>query len=295
MSEVTARVLVVEPEARLRERLAAVLGADGYSIEAAADFQEGLALASRQLWQVCVVSVARASVREACELLSLLRKVPGLDSVAVIVVVPAGDGAMLARVLATRPDAIVTAPIEVDELRETLDRLVKQHRTRDELERQQRALLDAHEHDALTGARSLPWILDRLEGEFDAATTHRDPLACCRVSIGAGCEVGAASRVLREALRETDQLGRMHGGEFLVVLPKTHLPGAMVVSERILRDLAALAAGIDAPSVGLAIYPSRQVRSVGELLGAAEAALERARMAGGRRMHVAGERSPPGA
>lgn len=289
-----SRVLVVEPDGRLRERLAAVVGAHGHQVEVAADFQEGLSIAAQRGWDVCLVSVTRASAKEACELLELLRKVPGLESVARVVVVPAGDSVTSARVLASRPDAVVTAPVELDELRAAIDRLVKQQRTRDALERQQRELVDAHDHDALTGTRSLPWILERVEEEFAAATAHREPLACCRVSIGPGSDVGLASRLLREALRETDLLGRMHGGEFFVVLPKTHLPGAMVVSERILRDLATISVGREAPSVGLAIYPSRHVRSSPELLRAVEEALERARTASGRRIHVAGERTTSG-
>lgn len=42
--------------------------------------------------------------------------------------------------------------------------------------------------------------------------------------------------IFRKALRSTDIIGRIGGEEFAIILPETHVPGALVIAERILSD-----------------------------------------------------------
>jgi diguanylate cyclase (GGDEF)-like protein len=124
---------------------------------------------------------------------------------------------------------------------------------------------------------------------------------------------------IRRCVREVDVVARYGGEEFLVVLPSTHFAGSVVVAERIWRevsgrpvDLGPDSAERRAPdsseerasratlpearwsdgarlltvSVGVALYPSRDVRSKDALVRAAEAALAQAKREGGNRICV---------
>src|SRR5690606_40006012 len=127
--------------------------------------------------------------------------------------------------------------------------------------------------------------------EFKRAERSHDPLACIVIDIdrlhvvneAAGRARGDAvicgvAEVIRRTLREVDVVARFGGDEFLVVLPSTHFAGSVTVAERIWQDVAqspALARSGAAPtvSVGVALYPSRDVRTKDALLRAADAAL----------------------
>jgi diguanylate cyclase (GGDEF)-like protein len=46
--------------------------------------------------------------------------------------------------------------------------------------------------------------------------------------------------VLRENIRDIDLAGRFGGEEFILLLPSTDLPGALLIAERIRQSLAAI-------------------------------------------------------
>src|SRR6185295_5016710 len=88
-------------------------------------------------------------------------------------------------------------------------------------------------------------------------------------------------------------VARYGGDEFFVMLPATHFAGSLVVASRIWRDIAArpfAVAGMDpaavTASLGVALFPSRDVRTMDALLGALEAALLEAKRRGGNRLCV---------
>ncbi len=129
---------------------------------------------------------------------------------------------------------------------------------------------------------------------------------------------------IRRCVREVDVVARYGGEEFLVVLPSTHFAGSVVVAERISRETSGYAvdptdaerratpSGPPPPatsgedggrvsmtdlrwaegprritvSIGVALYPSRDVRSKDALIRAAEAALVQAKREGGNRICV---------
>ena len=99
---------------------------------------------------------------------------------------------------------------------------------------------------------------------------------------------------IRRSVREVDVVARFGGDEFLVVLPSTHFAGSVTVAERILHDAnqriagrgAALAAARRRLSIGVALFPSRDVRTKDALLRAADAALHAAKRDGGNRICV---------
>jgi len=133
------------------------------------------------------------------------------------------------------------------------------------------------------------------------------------------------SDCIRRSVREVDVIARYGGDEFLVVLPSTHFAGSVVVAERIWREVLGRPIELDAHearlraegeraaveaepsppsgrhdgstawasgprdisvSIGVALYPSRDVRTKDALLRAADAALGQAKREGGNRICV---------
>jgi diguanylate cyclase (GGDEF)-like protein len=101
-----------------------------------------------------------------------------------------------------------------------------------------------------------------------------------------------AAQLIRGSIREPDICARYGGEEFAVILPKTHLSGALVVAERVWRELGAKAYAVpaEAPggprelhvtaSIGIAFYPSKDISSAELLLRYADEALYQAKRAG---------------
>jgi diguanylate cyclase (GGDEF)-like protein len=74
-----------------------------------------------------------------------------------------------------------------------------------------------------------------------------------------------------------------------VVLPQTHLAGALTVAERIRKDVAALRLGAGdslfvTASLGVSSYPAAHVHTTEELVRAADEALYRAKREGRNRV-----------
>lgn len=99
-------------------------------------------------------------------------------------------------------------------------------------------------------------------------------------------------RLLKEQCRQPDVVGRLGGDEFLVILPMTTPREAMVLVGRVQARLAGLAAlGQGHPiavSIGVAAAP-RHGTTVSSLMAAADAAMYKAKRAGGNRAEIAGE------
>jgi diguanylate cyclase (GGDEF)-like protein len=87
-------------------------------------------------------------------------------------------------------------------------------------------------------------------------------------------------------------VARYGGEEFLLVLPSTNFSGALAVAERVWRSVGgepfALASGSErvTVSVGVAVFPSRDIKSKDLLLKAADRALYQAKHEGRDRICV---------
>jgi two-component system, cell cycle response regulator len=156
--------------------------------------------------------------------------------------------------------------------------------------------------DGLTQIHNRRHFQIRLADEFRRSQRYDNPLALILADLDhfkmvndtAGHVVG--DFVLRKVagcfmscIRDTDTAARWGGEEFAVVLPQTHLAGALTVAERIRRDIGDLrlapsyALGVTA-SLGISSYPSAHVHTPEEMVRAADEALYRAKREGRNRV-----------
>jgi two-component system, cell cycle response regulator len=163
---------------------------------------------------------------------------------------------------------------------------------------------------------------ERYHEPFASVVVDIDQLRAVNEASGRAAGDATIKRVaeaIRRCVREVDVVARYGGDEFLVVLPSTHFAGSVVVAERIWREVGGRSLEIDAPegrssaeirrddppaapdpaegrwayamrdltvSIGVALYPSRDVRSKDALLRAADSALGQAKREGGNRICV---------
>ena len=96
------------------------------------------------------------------------------------------------------------------------------------------------------------------------------------------------ARLISGAVRDSDQVFRYGGDEFVAILPRTTAEDAFVVAERVRvrlnREMESRQSGVTC-SIGLASYPADGVMS-GELIATADTALYYAKNTGGNRTYV---------
>jgi diguanylate cyclase (GGDEF)-like protein/hemerythrin-like metal-binding protein len=107
--------------------------------------------------------------------------------------------------------------------------------------------------DFLTGLPNRRYAMVRLAGAWSAAMRHGRDLGCLVIDadgfkqVNDTCGHDAGDRVLvrvaaaiRAAVRESDEVCRLGGDEFLVLCPETSLEGALIAGERVRAALAGL-------------------------------------------------------
>lgn len=158
-------------------------------------------------------------------------------------------------------------------------------------------------HDPLTGVKNRGEIERLLHQEWIRAERYQHQLAILMLDIDHFKQINdiyghqAGDKVLQHActemerqLRESDQLGRYGGEEFLIVLPETNLPSAQTIAERLRRSMADLTVSVDSHtqvrftvSIGVGSYPG-SAQDVEKLVQLADRYLYKAKNSGRNRV-----------
>ena len=156
--------------------------------------------------------------------------------------------------------------------------------------------------DELTGLlnrRSLDEMIDseisrhsRYGGMFSLAILDLDSFKVFNDNYGhlAGDKLlRQVGRIIKGAIRSSDQAFRYGGDEFAVLLPQTTVDAASEVTERVRKKIATKVDAGDIPitaSIGLASWPTDGIGHT-DIIAAADAALYRAKRSGGNQSHCA--------
>jgi len=167
-------------------------------------------------------------------------------------------------------------------------------------------LQSAASTDPLTGLSNRRAMEDRLSAELSRTQRHQIRTSVVMIDVdrfklvndtrghGTGDRLLVElARILRQQCRSLDAVGRMGGDEFLVILPMTSAPEAQVFVTRVQHAVAQLEQshpefGRPSLSMGIAEAP-RHGQDADGILGAADAALYRAKRGGRDAVQTAGD------
>lgn len=253
---------------------------------------------------VCRLEVAGL---DGAKLLPALQAQPQSAAAPLVFLTSQDDPERRARMLDAGANDVFTMPVHFGELVSKLRIHLRLKRLQDDLRVKNETLRRLSTVDGLTGLRTRRYVDDVLSIEFLRARRYGNALTILmgdidhfkRVNDDYGHLAGDAAlrgvaSVLLHDLRNTDVAGRYGGEEILVVLAQNEISGAKILAERWrsaieearFADPAGQAFGVTL-SIGVASL-EKGMASPEALVGAADAALYRAKNSGRNRVELAG-------
>jgi len=298
------RVLVAEDDEITREYLVTLLGIHGMEVVQAEDGHDALNKAREAGIHLVLMDVMMPGL----DGLDCCRLIKGLSTdtfLPVILLTAKTDNESRVTGLRIGADDYVCKPFDERELLARIANLLRLKNMHDEISAAKDRLATLAIRDELTELYNYRYLQTRLSEEFKRAERYREPLSCVMIDVDYfkrindrhGHDAGddalrEVAERLRKAVREVDVVARYGGEEFLLVLPSTNFSGALSVAERVWRAiggekfvLGGASERITA-SVGVAVYPSRDIKTKEQLLKAADRALYQAKHEGRDRICV---------
>jgi two-component system, cell cycle response regulator len=301
-------VLVVDDSESVRSMMRRVLEEAGLDFEVteANDGAEALPVALSGEIDLVISDIVMPKL-DGIQLLRGIRQQKDAETLPVILLTSQSDAETRSISFDAGASDYLYKPFSAAELLSRVQVQLRLRLLQDELRRANERHRRLGTHDELTGLSNRRHFLDQSRRELARSRRHKFDLSICavdidnfrRINLKQGHMVGDAiiaemGTIIERNLRIPDMLARLAGGKFMALLPQTDVPQARIVCER-LRSAAAghafpgQVAGELCLSLGLASYPMGRLESVDELLNAAEASLDRAKILGGNRIEVWGD------
>jgi diguanylate cyclase (GGDEF)-like protein len=297
-------VLVAEDDRLMRQTVTKTLTDHGLRVEAVEDGQQALDRVRKGGISLVILDIImpKLSGIECCR---IIKSVAEERILPVLLLTSKTDIESRIEGLRIGADDYVGKPFDERELLARVDNLLRVKKAHDEMLESKKRLELLAIQDELTGVYNYRYMHTRLLEEFKRAQRYRYPLACAMIDIDHfkqfndeyGHDLGdivlreVAARIGR-AVREIDVVARYGGEEFLLVLPNTHFAGALTVADRVWRSVGHKPVVANdrkhkvTVSVGVSLYPSRDIKSKDQLLKSADEALYRAKNEGRDRICV---------
>jgi two-component system cell cycle response regulator len=290
------QVVLAHADAHIRDHMSSVLTRVGHDVHISATSGQALDACRGGTTDVAVLDVGLCRGAEGSE---LLRAIKGdLDAFGTAVVLLERSDLDLGTAVEALHRGVQDFLVEPVSDGELITRVAAAGRTKvlqEELLQQTRRLESLIFEDTLTGLANRRFILTQLGAQVSAARRHGRPLSVAIVDIdhfkpvndAHGHQVGdrvlvAVAAALSDNLRAEDQLGRLGGEEFLVVLPDTDTAAAERVTGKLRCEVARASVEHDGHelsvtvSIGMATWdgeaPEELLRRADDALYAAKAA-----------------------
>lgn len=294
MAEERWTVLLVDDALSTTSELQAALTAAGAKVRTATTAADAIALLVEEPVELALVDVELPG-ESGLAVLHHVRAEGG--QVPVLLFSLRDDPAARAEAFRQGADDYLTKPCDVPEVMARIARRRGLHQALIEARAENARLHGLAVTDGLTQVANHRHFQDRLREEFRRAQRYDDPLALILLDLdhfksindNFGHQLGdevlrGVSASMKTAVRETDFLARYGGEEFAVLLPKTHLAGALTVAERVSTELKKLVVGPPGlkvtASFGVSGFPGRSVSTPEQLISTADQALYRAKREG---------------
>lgn len=291
-------VLVVDDDAATRGALEALLSRQGYRVASVPDGNKALERVAAKDIDLVLLDAVLPGL-DGFDVCRLIKGTLGDEFLPVILLTARSDAESKVRGLRIGADDYVAKPYDERELLARVHAMLRIKGIHDEVRRAKEKLSSLAVQDELTGLYNFRYLHSRLEEEFKRSERYKEPLACLMIDLddfklindSLGHDVGdlvlaEVGERLRASVREVDVAARYGGDEFLLILPSTNFSGAVTVADRVWHALSrrSFAAGAKqlkvTASVGVALYPGKDIDSKESLLKAADDALYGAKQAG---------------
>jgi two-component system, cell cycle response regulator len=299
-----SKILVVDDSRTQLDWLVQVLEREGYSVATASGGKEAIRKVRTEPPDLILLDMILPDM-DGLEVARIVKKLPDDQFIPVIVLSVKADIDTKVAGLRIGADDFLAKPFAEAEILARCAAMLRIKNLQEKLRDAQRRLEEQSITDALTGLKNRRFFDERLHEEFRRAQRYGDYLSLIMIDLdhfkavndkyghpaGDGVLRDAAG-LIRASIRDPDICCRYGGEEFAVILPKTHMSGALAVAERVWRELGAKeypmpAAQGGAPahvrvtaSLGVAFYPSKDISSGEFLLRFADQALYQAKRAG---------------
>jgi diguanylate cyclase (GGDEF)-like protein len=308
------RILIVDDDELLRQRLAALLQQAGFDVLSASSLEQARGVIEKEPLQIAIID-RDLNGDDGTVLCQELRGRISEGYVYVFLLTMRDSGADILSRLEAGADEYLSKKISDAELVARLRSATRIVR----LERSLRIALEdrtrAAETDALTHVFNRRYFERQIVREWRRALRFGQRLSLLMLDIdhfkqvndtfghGTGDEVlqGFARRIKKALPRAIDWAARMGGEEFVVVLPETDLAGARTVAERLRREIEAQAISTSSGPISITVsigvgsmghLPADQGAEPATLLDQADLHLYRSKLAGRNRVTAPNENAP---
>ena len=245
-----AAVLIADDSLVIRAVVRAGLEDEGYRVSEAIDVLAALEHCRRDPPDVILLDVEMPGI-DGFQVLRALKSDTELKDIPVVFLTSRSDIDDVVAGLRGGAHDYLKKPFEHVELLARVGSAVHVKKLQDQL-RQRNVELDRMSRtDALTGLYNRRHLDEELVRQQSDATRHHDPLCVLLLDIDHFKKINdtfghpagdlvlcAFADRLRAELRSSDIAGRWGGEEFLVIMPRTDLGGALEVAERLRRAIA---------------------------------------------------------
>jgi len=305
------KILVAEDDPVSRRLLEVTLSKWGYEVVTCADGQAAWdALKAPDAPQLVILDwmMPRLDGLQVCKNVRNPDERPAEPYVYIILLTAKSQKTDMVTGLEAGADDYLTKPFDAQELRMRLRAGRRILDLLDELVQAREIMREQARKDSLTQLCTRATVLELLKHELDRSQRHSldsdAPVSVVLADLDhfkhindtyghlAGDAVlREAARRMREAIRPYDSIGRYGGEEFLLVLSNCDTLGAAAIAERLLqavrKDTIVLAEATVSVTLSAGVATSGVIQEPETLVGAADAALYRAKRGGRNRVEVA--------
>lgn len=298
----TARVLIADDSLVIRAVVRSGLEEEGYDVVEAVDGVTALAQCRNDPPDVVLLDVEMPGL-DGYEVLSELKDDACLMDIPVVFLTSRATTTDIVTGLRGGAHDYLKKPFEPAELLARVGSAVHVKKLQDQLQQRNRDLDRLTRTDGLTGLNNRWHLEHELSRLHSDCSRHGDPLSVLILDLDHFKQIndthghGAGDRVLRAfadrmqaELRAGDVGGRWGGEEFLVVLPRTDLDGALEIADRIRIAAAAEPVTVSGDPIGVTVSGGCAVGpgpSSEGLVHRADTALYRAKLEGRDRIAAA--------
>jgi len=294
-----AKILVVDDSRTQLDWLVQVLEREGYEVRTAGDGKDAIRKVLSEPPDLVLLDMILPDM-DGLEVLRIVKARPEDQFIPVIILSVKSDLDSKVTGLRIGADDFLAKPFAEAEILARCAAMLRIKNLQDQLRRTQQKLAEQAITDELTGLKNRRAFDERLQEEFRRAQRYTDPVSLIMIDLDHFKQVNdryghpfgdvvlaGAAHQIRTSTRDPDICARYGGEEFAVILPKTHLQGALSVAERVWKGLGTKehrlpdggAVHVTA-SLGIAFYPSKDITSPELLLRFADEALYQAKRAG---------------